>query len=207
MSPQRTPEWLAARRGIPTASRFDQIITAAEGRASTSQTKLIDELLAESLLPPSGEPERMTADMHTGVILEAEARCAYEIEFAVGARVQDVGLLMHESGLYGGSPDCLVGDEGGAEIKCPSPTVHIRYIRNGVLPLDHKAQVHGYMAVTGRPWWDFYSHCRGLQPFRLRIERDDFTKKLESEVLRFCAAYNVARAKFGLPPLGKPNAP
>lgn len=202
MTPQRTPEWMAARRGIPTASRFDQIITAARGDPSTSQTKLIDELLAESLLPPSGEPERMTADMHNGVILEGEARCAYELEFAAGLKVQDVGLIMHPSGLFGGSPDCLVGSDGGAEIKCPTPAVHIRYVRNGILPLDHKAQVHGYMVVTGRPFWDFYSHCRGLQPFRLRVPRDDFTKKLEAEVLRFCAAYNEARLKFGLKALG-----
>lgn len=198
---QGSEAWFAARRGIPTASRFDQIITPAKGLPSSSQGKLIDELLAEALLPASNEPQRMTEDMRSGMVLEAEARCAYELGHTLQP-VKEVGFVLHESGLFGGSPDALVGDAGGVEIKCPNGTTHIGYVRAGVLPADYRCQVHGYMAVTGRPWWDFFSYHRGLEPFFLRVGRDEFTERLAAEVLAFCGRYNEARAKFGLKPIG-----
>jgi hypothetical protein len=200
-APQRTPEWLEARRGIPTASRFDRILTAAKGVRSAAQDGLIDELIAESLLPGDGVSLRMTADMEFGIKLEAEARCAYEMEYAKG-NVTEAGFILAGGGRFGGSPDALVGEDGGVEIKCPSATTHIGYLRAGGLPNDYKCQVHGYMVVTGRAWWDFFSYHRGLPRFYLRVTRNEFTAKLAGELAQFCVRYNEERAKFGLPALG-----
>jgi hypothetical protein len=199
---QRSEQWYEARRGLPTCSRFDQILTAAKGEPSKSQETLICALIAESILPPQeGVIRPMSADIEHGIITEAEARCAFELEFAPEP-VTEVGFVVHASGLYGGSPDGLVGESGGVEIKCPKAETHIGYFRAGVLPNEYKAQVHGYMAVTGRNWWSFFSYFRGLPPFHIRVTRDDFTAKLEAELPRFCAKYNEARAAFGLPPIG-----
>ncbi len=104
--------------------------------------------------------------------------------------------------MFGGSPDAFVGDDGGAEIKCPNATTHVGYIRAGVLPDNYKCQVHGYMVVTGRLWWDFFSYHPGLRPFHLRVVSDDFTRKLADELGRFAARLNEARAKFDLKPIG-----
>lgn len=202
---QGSAEWFAARRGLPTASRFDQILTPVTMKPSSSQAKLIDELIAESLLPGSNEPERLSEDMRSGMILEAEARCSYELGHATD-KVSEVGFLIHDSGLFGCSPDALVGETGGVEIKCPNGTTHIGYVRAGVLPADYRCQAHGSLIVTGRPWWDFFSHHRGLPPLCVRVVRDDFTAKLEAELFAFCARYNEARAKFDLPPIGKTAA-
>ena len=202
---QRSEGWFNARRGLPTCSRFGRICTASKGEPSKQQEGLIDELIAESVLPPDAgliKPAYISEDMHQGMILEAEARCAYELEYAT-APVRQVGFILHDSGLFGGSPDALVGDEGGAEIKCPLGKTHIGYIRAGDLPADYKAQVHGYMLVTGRAWWDFFSYSRHFQPMRLRVERDGFTDKLHAALLSFCARYNAERAKFDLPPIGQ----
>lgn len=198
---QGSEAWFAARRGLPTASRFDQIITPVNGAPSKSQEKLINELLAEALLPESNAPERLTDEMRSGMILEAEARCAYELGFAT-AKVSEVGFVLHESGLFGCSPDALVGEDAGAEIKCPNPTTHLGYVRAGVVPSDYRCQIHGAMIVTGRACWDFFSYHRGLTPFCLRVTRDDFTAKLAAELVAFCTRYNEARAKFDLPPIG-----
>ena len=195
---QRTPEWYEARRGIPTASRFDSIITAKTWKASSAQETLIDELIAESILPPEqGVIRPVSADMEHGIITEARARCAYEAEFASGA-VSEVGFVLHESGSFGGSPDALVGDHSGLEIKCPKPSTHIGYVRAGILPPEYRAQVHGSMIVTGRSQWEFFSYCPNLPPLHVVASRDDFTAALERELLAFVIRYNEARAKFGL---------
>lgn len=197
---QRSEAWFEARRGLPTCSRFDKILTAAKAQRSAGQDTLINELLAESLCPPEqGVILPMTPEMEAGIKLEAEARCCYELEHA-SAPVREVGFIVADCGLYGGSPDGLVGDVGGVEIKCPNAATHIGYVRDGVLPNEYKCQVHGYMVVTGREWWDFFSYHRGIKPFRLRVQRDDFTAKLASELDAFCALYNQARAAFGLKP-------
>ena len=110
---QRSEAWYEARRGMPTCSRFDQILTAAKGQPSSAQETLINELLAESLCPPEqGVIRPATAEMEYGMKLEAEARCCYELEYAKGS-MREVGFVVHDSGLFGGSPDALVGLDGG----------------------------------------------------------------------------------------------
>jgi hypothetical protein len=204
LMPQRSLEWFNARRGIPTCSRFDAVLTPKTAKPAAAQETLINTLIAESIAPPEAgliKHEYVSEEMIEGMKLEAEARCAYELEHAP-APVSEVGFVMHDSGLFGGSPDALVGDVGGVELKCPLLSTHIGYVRAGTLPDAYKCQVHGYLVVTGRAWWDFFSYARHAAPFHLRIERDDFTAKLESELLAFCARYNAERAKFNLPPIG-----
>lgn len=203
--PQRSEAWFAARRGLPTCSRFGAILTPKTARPAAAQDALINELIAESICPPESgllKPEYRSEEMEYGMRLEAEARCGYELEHAVG-KVSEVGFVLHSSGLFGGSPDALVGDDGGVEIKCPNAATHIGYVRDNELPSEYKCQVHGYLVVTERAWWDFWSYARGFEPFLLRVTRDDFTAKLEAELFNFCERYNNARAIFGLTPIGK----
>lgn len=201
--PQRSDAWFAARRGLPTCSAFDKILTPAKGAPSSSQDKLINELIAESLCPTFG-PGYTSADMDAGTGMEAEARSFYA--FTTGAEVREVGLIVSDCGRFGGSPDGLVGEDGGLEIKCPSASTQIAYIRGGALPDDYKCQVHGHLVVTGRRWWDFLSYYQGLPEFLVRVERDAFTDKLAAEMDRFCTRYNAARVVFGLAPLqAQPN--
>lgn len=201
---QRTPEWFAARRGLPTCSRFDAILTPKTGKPASAQEGLINTLIAESIAPPDGgfiRPKFISEEMEQGMILEGEARCAYELEFA-DAPVTEAGFIMHDSGTFGGSPDGLVGDAGGVEIKCPQAATHVGYVRAGVLPDAYRCQVHGYLVVTGRAWWDFFSYARNFKPLHLRVTRDDFTAALAEELGAFVVRYNLERAKFDLPPIG-----
>lgn len=204
--PQRSAEWYAARRGIPTASRFDAILTPAKGEPSKAQETLICELIAESLQPPEIGliPTYVSPEMEQGMKLEGEARCCYELEYADGP-VSEVGFVLADCGLFGGSPDALVGEDGGLEMKCPKLETHIGYVRAGVLPNEYKMQVHGSMIVTGRNHWDFFSYARHVRPFMIRVHRDEFTAKLHAELLAFAKKYNEARALFDLPPIGTPQ--
>ena len=202
---QRSEAWYAARRGMPTASRFDMILTPKTGKPASAQETLINELIAESVLPPQeGAIVPATEEMYEGMKLEAEARCYFELEEAKSP-VTQVGFCIHDSGLFGCSPDGLCGEDGGLELKVPLAKTHIGYVREGTLPDAYKCQVHGSMIVTGRKWWSFFSYNRYFDPFHIRVEWDAFTEKLQGELFAFCARYNAERLKFNLPPIGQPT--
>jgi len=201
---QRSDAWYALRRGLPTASRFDAILTPKTAEPSKAQDSLINELIAESIQPPEQGFIRhyISPEMEQGMKLEGEARCSFELEYAKGQPVKEVGFIMHDCGLFGGSPDALVGDDSGLELKVPNLSTHIGYVRAGALPPEYRCQVHGSMIVTGRNSWWFFSYARGALPFTILVKKDDFTKKLEDELYVFCSKYNEARKLFGLQPIG-----
>jgi hypothetical protein len=199
---QRTDEWLSQRRGIPTASCFDQIVTAVKGEPSEKgQRTLINRLIAESIQPPEPGGGFTTPEMEHGIEMEPEARSLYELEYATEP-VTQTGFILADSGLYGGSPDSLVGDCGILEIKCPKASTHVGYTLGRVLPSEYRLQCEGYLVVTKRDWLDFMSYRRGFEPFIVRLTRSDFTKKLENELINFAQKYNEARKAFNLPPIG-----
>jgi len=192
---QGTPEWFAARVGKVTASVMDRIITPKTGKPSAQQHGLICEMLADESMggAPDGV-EFMSRAMEHGVTVEPEARRWYA--FDADADVEQVGLCVSDCGRFGCSPDGLVGEDGGLELKCPLAKTHIGYILAGGLPDDYKAQVHGSLIVTGRSWWDFVSYCYGLPAFKVRVVRDDFTAALEAELLAFWPRYTEARERL-----------
>tara|TARA_R110000803_G_C11989495_1_gene321958 strand:- start:7573 stop:8250 length:678 start_codon:yes stop_codon:yes gene_type:complete len=186
---QGTEEWFLARQGIPTASNFGKIITPSTGAASKSQLGYIAELIADTAMggAPEGVEGYTSRAMQHGIETEPAARAAYSL--IEGGEVKQVGFCVHDSGLFGGSPDGLVGDDGGLELKCPNGSTHVEYLMAGVLPIKYKCQVHGSLLVTGRKWWDFMSFSYGLPPFIIRVFPDDFTASLHRELLKFCGNY------------------
>jgi hypothetical protein len=91
---------------------------------------------------------------------------------------------MHDTLEAGASPDGLVGESGGLEIKCPMPATHIEYLRDGRLPSKYIQQVQGCLWISGRDWWDFMSYHPKMTPLIIRVYRDEvFIKALESVVI------------------------
>lgn len=172
---QKSDAWLLAKAGIVTASEVDALLTPLfkikEGEAAES---LLNIKLAEWWL---GRPldAISTYVMENGNILEDEARPFFEIENNV--RVQSVGLVTDETdgkpATVGCSPDGLIGDDGGIEIKCPNADTHVRYLRGGVVPKQYLAQIHMSLFVTGRSWWNFFSYRRKFPPVLIRMNRDE----------------------------------
>lgn len=185
---QGTEEWRAARAGKITASRFADVMAKIKTGEAATRRDYRWELLTERLtgLPCEGYSNRA---MEWGTQHEAEAREAYETE--TGNLVQQAGFILHpDHPTVGCSPDGLVGDDGGQEIKCPfSSVVHVQTLKGG-MPSEHKAQVQGTMWITGRKYWDFVSYDpRMPEHLRLYIERiarnDAYIEELAAEVLRF----------------------
>lgn len=176
---QGTAEWLAARAGIPTASEFATVMAVGpKGGKSATRVAYLNKLVGEIL---TGEPMASfsNADMERGKIMEDEARDLYA--FTYNVEPQRVGFV--RNGNKGASPDSLVGDKGGLEIKSAAAHVQVARLLDGGLPTEHKAQVQGGMWVCEREWWDFCSYCPKLPLLRVRVYRDeDFIKKLANEV-------------------------
>jgi len=191
---QRSPEWCAVRRGIPTASAFDRIMTPKTMKASSAQGEYIDELIAERLAIDWPPPSPFVSDaMLKGILKEVDAQKWYA--FDRDCDVEKVGFCLSNCGRYGCSPDGLL-QGGGLEIKVPDLKTHIGYLRAGVLPSKYICQVHGSMFINQVDWWDFLSYNTDNAPqFVHRVYRETFTDILGEEVVKFCDRLDEEYAK------------
>lgn len=197
-------EWLQARLGKVTASEFDQLITPLfEGRTGDMPKTYLAKKIAETVL------RRQVADFDSwatdqGTELEMEARAWFAFEYPQH-RVKQVGFIESDDGRCGCSPDGLIDDDSGLELKCPQPVNHVRYLIDGKLPKDYAAQVHFSMFITGRPSWMFVSYRRKFRPFVLRVERDEEKQAAIRDALakfyeRFDAELDRITLKGATPP-------
>lgn len=190
---QESPEWIEARLGIPTASNFHRILTPKTGKLSASADGYAYELIAEDML---GHPldESESQFMTRGSSLERDAFAFYE--YTRDVETQKVGTILRDDARVGCSPDRLVGDDGGLEIKCPSAKVHVGYML-GHDADAYRCQVQGAMWLTGRAWWDWLSYNPELPPVLIRFERDEeFIEKLARVVDQFAAYLDECRGKL-----------
>lgn len=167
---QGTPEWKVLRLGLPTASQFHRLITPKTGKQSSQAAGYIHRLVAEVLLgvPLDGDT---TDYMERGSALEAEAVRYFELD--TGQQTQAVGFCTLDEGWAGCSPDRLVGDDGGLELKCPTPETHIGYMLDpGSLVDRYRPQVQGTMWITGRTRWHIMSYHPELQPVVVECKYD-----------------------------------
>lgn len=182
---QGSLEWHQHRLGVPTASRFHEIITAAKGALSTSAKKYAAELVAERL--GFTEARISTGHMQHGIDTEPAARRL--AEFELDEDIIEVGMVFNDAGTLACSPDGLIYSGGdpvmGFEVKCPMPKTHILWREAGVVPPAHVQQVHGSMAVTGLSSWWFMSHVEGLPTFMLCVERNGYTDQVTAALDQF----------------------
>ena len=166
---QGSPEWFSARAGIPTASEFHTVMAKGKGGGESLTRKTYLLKLAGEII--TGEPmESFTnAHMERGKAMEDEARDLYS--FMTDSDPLRVGFVTN--GKAGASPDSLIGDRGGLEIKTKLPHLLIDLLLKGEMPPEHKAQVQGCMWIAEREWWDFAAYWPKLPLFTKRIIRDD----------------------------------
>lgn len=165
---QGSDEWHSIRTGVPTASNFDKILKM-NGEKSDSLKTYIHQLVGEKMLGKT-EDGFQSEWMQRGNDIEAEARLLYELRS--GYNVDQVGFIKLDNPLCGCSPDGLIDDDGGLEIKCPKLSTHIKYSLAGKLPSEYHRQVMGSLFISGRKWWDFMSYYPGIDPFIIRVYPD-----------------------------------
>lgn len=183
---QSSPEWYAARAGMPTASEFATVMrTKGKGDDGTSKERRTYMLkLAGEIL--TGEPSESYSNGHMerGKALEPEARNLYA--FMHDARPELVGFIISPEHRAGCSPDSLIGDSGALEIKTALAHIQIDRLDRGTLPAEHRAQCQGVMWLADRAWLDFVSYCPNLPLFVKRIHRDEaYIEELAAATERF----------------------
>ena len=154
---QRTPEWHDARRGRITAS----IVGAILGH-SPNMTR--DGAMRRMVRDWLGAESEFTGNIATeyGTFNEPGACAEYVME--TGNHVDHVGFIVAQDGDWAGcSPDGLIGEDGGLEIKCPfgkrkDAAPEFKSLEEQPHYLD---QVQFSLWVTGRAWWDFYQWAAG----------------------------------------------
>lgn len=192
---QGTPEWLALRLGIPTASEFDKIVTP-KGEPSTSARGYMARLLAERLLKrPLGNDIDTLEWVANGKQFEDDAARAYSFEN--DCEVIKLGFCTTDDGRRGCSLDRAHPDMSRiVEIKCPSPQVHMLYFMDGFGP-KYRAQVQGQLLICQDAADAIrYSYHPAMPSVTNRTARDAaFLAKLDSELSKFCDELDEWEAK------------
>lgn len=166
--PQGGDEWRALRCGKVTASNFGDVMAGGENRVrGLYMRKVAGEIITG--LPAEDFKSRA---MERGSEMEDSLRAAFQIETGLSPRQVAFVRRRRPYGIIGASPDALIGDDCGLEIKKAEPHVLIDILRAGRVPPEHVAQVQGNMLVSGRPWWWLAIGFPGMPMFKRKVARD-----------------------------------
>ena len=182
---QGTPEWLEARKGVITGSRFkDCRDKLKNGNPSKKSIDYAKDVARER---EGGEPLQAFSNsaMRIGTEQEPYARMLYERK--TGNFVEEAGFITTEERLFGVSVDGLVGDDGIIEIKTmvSSDTLFTAFVDGDIS--SYVDQCNGAMWLLGRKWVDLVLWAHDLEKLKIiRIERDDdVIEALEAALMEF----------------------
>lgn len=203
---QGSPEWLAARCGLVTASVVGQLITPKTIKPAVNDySRALTATLVAERITGHVEPMQANQAMLRGQMDEPYARDAYSEHHAPAV---EIGFMVKDFGRYkiGYSPDGLVGDDGLIEIKSRAQKKHLQTILADEVPLENMAQIQTGLLVSGREWLDYVSFCSGMPLFTKRVLPDerwhdaitDAVLVFEATAAEMIGAYNAATKN--LPP-------
>lgn len=168
---QGSPDWFLIRMAVPTASKFQTCLTGPTRQFSAGANTYAHELIAEMITGQRQGSDYISPAMEMGHITEQEAADSYE--FANDVKTEKVGFMTDDDGLIGCSPDRLVGEEGGVEIKRKEAPGMVDYLLKGQIDRAHIAQIQGNMLVTGRLWWDWHLYNPDMPRLTIRTYRNE----------------------------------
>ncbi len=169
---QQSPEWFNVRKLKATASHATAI-----GNCGKGLDTYVLEIVAEYL---SSADKEQFSNKHTdrGNELEPQARTIYEL--TTGKDVKQVGFIEYND-YVGCSPDGLVEDDGGIEIKCPDDKEYFKILleKENAISSDYIWQVQMNLLITNRKWWDliFYNPNYKQTIIVFRIYPDEEAQK------------------------------
>lgn len=186
--PQGSDEWKALRCGKITSSCVHLMM--AKGQSAT-RDRYMRHLAIERIMGKPIEGGFKSKAMIKGNADEPLAREAYEDKTITEA--EQVTFVLHPAiENAGASPDGLIDDDCGIEIKCPDLQTHLDYLMTKKVPSNYLWQIQWQMACTGRKWWDFVSFAKELPPhLRLLIIRVNRDEKMIAELEKEAKAMNA----------------
>lgn len=191
---QNSEEWFKEKLGKPSASNASKIIQN-DGKPSKQRAGYLYELAGE-IITGRREETYQNGNMLMGQEREVESRSFYEL--SQGVEVKKVGVIYKdEQRLFLCSPDGVVNNEYGLEMKNVLPKTQVKYLLDEELPSEYFSQVQFSLHVTGFKFWEFLSYVPGIKPFIVRVPRDEkFLKMLSVELEVFCGELKDVIAKI-----------
>jgi hypothetical protein len=152
---QGSDEWNQLRCGKATASNFGCFM-ANDGKAFGDPAKRYAlQIAIERIRGVKAEVGFTNDHTERGNEQEPIARAMYEDENFVN--VSNGGFF--DCGLFGDSPDGLVGDDGLIEIKSVIASTHYSTLKRDSFDPAYRWQLAGHLDCTNRQWVDFVSYC------------------------------------------------
>lgn len=182
---QGSDEWLTARRGKITGSRFKDARDKLKGGQPSKACLGYAMDVARERIGGSAPPKFQNASMRTGTEQEPFARAMYEAR--TGHMVDEAGFYLSDDAVFGLSPDGLIDDDGVLEIKT---MVSSETLFTAVADGDVSAymdQCLGYLWLLGRQWVDLVIWTPDLNHMAIhRITRDENAiEALEADLMAF----------------------
>lgn len=196
---QTDPSWIPARVGKLTASRMvDAMAMVKDGaklkdgtqkyKPGAARATLMRDLLAERLVG-AAKDHYVTAAMQWGLDHEEDAAAAYEAHS--GNILRPGGFVEHHTiANFGATPDRFIGRDGLLEIKCPTTETYVKWVTEGVVPDEHRAQMAAQILCTRRRWVDFVAYDpRVPAGYQLFVRRFEPTPEYLAEVEQAAIAF------------------
>jgi len=179
---QLSKEWFSARCGSIGGSGIKALMSKGQGKTRKS---LLYQLASEKLTGEKYE-FKTTSAMEEGTRREDESR--KEFCFITGLECEETGLIKGNIEGTHCSPDGLTSDGAGLELKNPMAHTQVKYINEDRLPTEYVKQVQYSMWIAEYDYWWFFSYHPKLNPFLLKVERDEkLIKEIKTETIKFLA--------------------
>ena len=173
--PQNTPEWHAARLGIPTASMASSLLTS-KLQISKSLDGYARKLACDKFAGENIDAWQGNAYTDRGHEIEAEAAMWYSLQ--ADTDLEFPGFITNDAGTYGASPDAWIPGVKTVEIKC-LPKQHfdalIYFDKHNKPPTANVMQCHFAMLVAEVDQCDLVYYHPKLPKQTITIERDTAT--------------------------------
>ena len=180
-------------------SRIGDVMAQGKGGApSATRRNYMGELLCERLTGKKADGFT-TKEMEWGVTNEPIARSLYEAK--MGVMVQETGGMEHPGiQWWWGSPDGIIEDDGGIEIKCLNTMNHLDVMMSGKIATHYLYQIAGYVEIFNRKWYDYVGFDprlpENLQLYVKRFYRDELPiKEIKDGVIKFIADLDELETK------------
>lgn len=194
---QGTEEWFKVKLGVISASNASKVVAKKD-----SETRLtyMSELVAQVC---TGLMEEINSKyMDWGNQHEDAARSSYE--FSEGVNIVQVPFVFKDDSYREGcSPDGLVSETKGAEIKCPFNSVHfIKFLAEDKIKPEYVWQYQYTLRVMGADEWDFVQYDPRMKknPLKvLTVKRDPVKQEIFDELIpAFISDMDAMLAKIGI---------
>jgi predicted phage-related endonuclease len=193
---QGSEEWYQARLGLVTASNMKLLLTPSGKVSENDKVRAFAYEIAAQRETQHCEESYISWEMERGMIEEDIARKIYSKNHN---RVKECGFITKEFDHFtiGISPDGLIDDDGGIEIKSRKQKFQIQTIVSGDVPMEYMLQIQTSLMVTERKYWDFIQYSNGMPLFNCRVfPQPEMHEKILQAVVTFEAVVLLLREDY-----------